>query len=213
MADLELKVQKREKTGKGAARKYRAAGLIPAEYYSQHAGNVHLLLNAKEFETLIASARGVLALKVEGEKKVHRSVIKDIQFHPLTSKPVHVDFQGVKKGEKLTVTVPVVLKGTAAGVKVGGILEHMIRELQIECLPKDLPEQLELDISDMNVGDVLRVKDLQYENIRILDDPNEAIVMIEMSKVAEVAEGEEEELPEEEMAEPEVITAKKEEEE
>lgn len=213
MTELVIKAQKRENTGKGSARKFRAQGLIPGEFYSSHEGNYHILLNQKEFETLLPEARGLVSLKIEGAKKSFPCVIKDIQREPVKENILHVDFQGVKRGEKLTVKVPVVLVGTAEGVKAGGILEHMIRELEVECLPKDIPDKLEIDITEFKIGDALHVKDLEFGNIRIMDDPEETILLIEHSRVArELPEEAAEEEEVEEITEPEVITARKEEE-
>lgn len=213
MTEIVIKARKREKIGKGSAKKFRAQGLIPGEFYSTHDGNYHVLLDRKEFETVLPDAHGLVSLKIDGVKKELPCVIKDIQREPVKDHILHVDFQGVKQGEKLTVKVPVILTGTAEGVKAGGILEHLIRELEVECLPKDIPDKLEIDISDFKIGDALHVKDLQFENIRIMDDPEETILLIEHSRVARELPEEQEVEEAEEITEPEVITARKEEEE
>ncbi|GAB4379760.1 MAG: 50S ribosomal protein L25 [Calditrichia bacterium] len=212
--NIVVSAKPREKTGKSAAKKYRAQGLIPAEFYSSHEENMHLLLDKKDFEMMLSKAHGLLDLEIEGAKKKFLSVVKDLQYHPVRGDVLHVDFLGVKRGEKLTIHVPIVLQGTAAGVKAGGILEHIIREVEVECLPKDLPEQLEIDITNLEIGDSIRVKDLKFENIRILDDPEETILLIEHARLTkEVEEMEAAEMEEEEEKEPEVITSRKEEEE
>jgi large subunit ribosomal protein L25 len=211
MTETVVKAKVREETGKSAARRYRREGLIPAEYYTHGGKNQHLLVDRKTFEHMLSGGHGIIQLEIEGQKKKIQCFIKDIQYDPINGHVLHVDFQGVRKGEKIVVKVPLVLTGTAAGVKAGGVLEHIIRELEIECLPKDLPEQLEWDITDMKLGDVLRVQDLHFDNIRLLDDPNETIAILEKTRAAEAVAAEEEGV-EEEMQEPEVITAKKEEE-
>ncbi len=210
MAEVLVKAKKREQTGKSATKQYRREGWIPGEFYSSHDENEHLLLNMKDVEATLISSHGLLTLDVEGQKKKLQCFVKDLQFHPVKGHVLHVDFQGIRKGEKITINVPVTLTGTAVGVKNGGILEHFIREFEIECLPKDIPEKIEIDISDMKIGDQVRVKDLQMENVKISDDPEETIVMIEHPRLEE--EKEEEEV-EEEMAEPELIRSRKEEEE
>ena len=213
MAELKLKAQKRDMIGRGAAKKYRQDGWIPAEYYSSQKDNIHLILNQKEFESKLLHAHGLLELEVEGEKEKLQCVLKDLQIDPVKETLVHADFQGVKLGEKLTLDIPIVLKGTAAGVKAGGILEFITREVEIECFPNDIPDNLDIDVTDLEIGDSVRIKDLKFEKIRILDDEDETILIVEHAKVvqeleeAEVAEGEEE------VQEPEVITARKEEEE
>ncbi|MBN2365260.1 MAG: 50S ribosomal protein L25 [Calditrichaeota bacterium] len=216
MSQTKLEAKIREKTGKGAARKYRYDGWIPAEFYSAHDENIHLLLNTKEFENILSHGHGLFNLKVDGKKEDFQCVIKDIQLDPVLGYVLHADFQGVKLGEKLTLTVPISLKGTAAGIKAGGILEFVIRELEVECLPKDIPDHLELDISGLQIGDSLRVKDLSYENIRILDDSDETIVLVDHPRLVQEAEEEEEAeelLLEEEQKEPELVRSRKKEEE
>jgi large subunit ribosomal protein L25 len=215
MAELKLKAQKRDMIGRGAAKKYRQDGWIPAEYYSSQKDNIHLILNQKEFESKLLHAHGLLKLEVEGEKEKLQCVLKDLQIDPVKESLIHADFQGVKLGEKLTLNIPIVLKGTAAGVKAGGILEFITREAEIECLPDEIPDNLEIDVTELEIGDSVRIKDLKFEKIRILDDEDETILIVEHAKVvqeleeAEVEEGEE---GEEEVQEPEVITARKEEE-
>ncbi len=205
MAELSVKAKKREQTGKGATKKYRYEGWIPAEFYSSHDDNVHLLLNEKDLGSTLVDSHGLINLNVEGQKKKLQCFIKDIQFHPVKGNILHVDFQGIRKGEKITITIPVTLQGTAEGVKNGGILEHFIRELEIECLPQDIPDAIEIDVSDFVMGDSFRIKDLEVENVKIFNDPEELILNIEYPKPEEEIEEELEGELEEEMQEPEVI--------
>ncbi len=213
MADLKLKAQKRERTGKRATKEYRREGWIPAEYYSSQKDNIHLILNSKEFESKLLHAHGLLELEVEGEKEKLQCILKDLQIDPVKETLLHADFQGIKIGEKLTLDVPIVLKGTATGVKEGGILEFITREVEIECFPKDIPNQLEIDVTALEIGDSVRIRDLKYDNIEILNDEDETILILEHAKVVEEVEEAEVGEGEEEITEPEVITARKEEEE
>jgi large subunit ribosomal protein L25 len=213
MAELKLKAQKRDMIGRGAAKKYRQDGWIPAEYYSSQKDNIHLILNQKEFESKLLHAHGLLELEVEGEKEKLQCVLKDLQIDPVKETLVHADFQGVKLGEKLTLDIPIVLKGTAAGVKAGGILEFITREVEIECFPNDIPDNLEIDVTGLEIGDSVRIKDLKFDKIRILDDEDDTILIVEHAKVVQELEEAEVEEGEEEVQEPEVITARREEEE
>jgi large subunit ribosomal protein L25 len=216
MSQTSLKAKLRDKTGKAATRKYRVDGWIPAEFYSAREKNLHLLLNGRDFERILTHGHGLFSLEVEGNKDQLQCVIKDIQLDPVAGSVLHADFQGVKLGEKLTLSVPIVLKGTAAGIKAGGILEFITREVEIECLPKDIPEQIEVDVTSLQIGDSVRVKDLNFENFRILDEPEDTILMLEHPKLAAEAEEEEKEeelLVEEEPKEPELVRKRKEEEE
>lgn len=214
MAETKIKAKIREKTGKGAARKYRSEGWIPAEYYSHRDDNLHLLLDRKEFESTIVHGHGLINVEVEDQKKKLQVVIKDMQFDPVKGNLLHADFLGVTLGEKLTLRVPITLVGDSVGVKAGGILEFIIRELEIECLPSQIPDNLKIDVTNLEIGDSIHVEDLSFENIKILDDPEETILLVEHSRVGkeiEEAEAEAEEIvEEEEIQEPEVIGRKKE---
>jgi len=205
-----LETQKREHVGKRSSRRYRREGMIPGVYYYHGEEAVPIIFNSKMLTLFLNTAHGLIDLKIEGEKETKKCVLKEIQSDPVTGNFLHVDFLGVKMGEKITVKVPLVLKGLAPGIKAGGILEHLIRDLEIECFPRHLPEKLEIDVSSLEISDSIHVKDLNFENILILDDPDDAIVILEAPRV--VVE-EVEEVLEEEMEEPEVIGEKKPEEE
>lgn len=212
MSDV-IEAKKRTKTGKSSARQYRREGYVPGIYYAHGEPAIPVLFEEKMLRHFVGGSHALVDLKIEGEKSPHTCILKEIQQDPVSGKVLHVDFQGVKMGEKIVVTVPVVLTGTPAGVKEGGILEHMIRELEIECFPRDLPETLEVDVSQLKIGDAIHVKDLTFKNIRILDDPEETILVIEAPRVAEEVAAEEELSEFAEPQEPEVIGEKKESEE
>jgi large subunit ribosomal protein L25 len=215
MAETKLVAKMRDKTGKGASRKYRVDGWIPVEFYSSRDENVHLLLPSKEYEKTLIRGHGLFNLELEGQEKNFQCIIKELQIDPVKGTVLHADFQGVKLGEKIVIKVPLIVLGTSAGVKAGGIMEFIIREVQVECLPTEIPEKLEIDVSALNIGDSIRIKDLKFENIVILDDPEEAVLLVEHPKIAK----EFEEVPEtvevaapEEPQEPEVIRARRKEE-
>jgi large subunit ribosomal protein L25 len=212
MSAVVIEAQKRDETGSRNARRYRREGKIPGVFYIDGGEAVHLWFDAKQLTYFLNHAHGLVDLEVSGDKSALKCVLKDVQYHPVNEEPLHVDFLGVKMGEKLQLSISLVLRGTPEGVKSGGILEHMIRELDIECLPKDIPNHLEYDISHMDLGDAIHVKDLAYDNITILNDPSETIALVELPKVT-VSEVEEIEETEEEMMEPEVIGKGKQEEE
>lgn len=203
--------QKRSQIGKKSSRKLRRAGKTPGIIYSRGDNAVALEFNSKDLKNFISAGHGLLDLKIQGEKAPQKCVIKDIQLDPVSGEIIHVDLMGVTMGEKLTVTVPIVLTGTPTGVKLGGILEHLVREINVECLPRHIPESIEVDISELGIGDSLHIYDIKAENIEILDAKDETVVHVTAPKaVVETVEEVSEEL--EETAEPEVITSKKEEE-
>ena len=206
-----IEAKKRELMGKKNAKNYRGEGNIPGVYYFHGNEAIPLLFDGMKLTQFLMGHRGLIDLKIEGEKEPLKCFLKDYQRDPVTDVPIHVDFQGVKMGEKIVIYVPLVVRGTPAGVKVGGIMEHITRELEIECFPKDLPEILEVDVSQLEIGDSIHIEDLKYENITILDDPEETVVLVEAPRIVVEEEVSEEE--EEELTEPELIGEKKEEEE
>ncbi len=209
----EIEATLREERGKGQARKLRRQGFVPGVFYEKGKEAIALAFNAKDLQKFLDETHAIVDIKVKGKKRSLKAIIKDVQTHPVTDEVIHVDFQGVTMSEKLTAVVPVVLTGTPEGVKQGGMLEHLIRELEIECYPKDLPETLEIDVSQLKIGDSIHVSDLKFDNLRILDDPSETIVVIEGPKVATEGEVAAEEVSGVEMTEPEVIKKGKEAEE
>lgn len=195
-----IEAKRRDMLGKTHLKKYRREGYIPGVYYFHGNEAIPLLFDSKKMVQFLTGHRGLIDLQIEGEKEPLKCFLKDYQLDPVTDVPIHFDFQGVKMGEKITVYVPLIVRGTPAGVKNGGIAEHLIRELEIECLPSHLPEFLEIDISHLEIGDSIHIKDLSFENVRILNDSEETVVLVETPRIVV-----EEEVAEEEMVEPERI--------
>lgn len=211
MATVMIEARKRDKSGTRNARQYRREGLVPGVFYIDGKEAVQLLFDAKNLSNFLNHTRGLVELEIAGEKAARECVLKEVQYHPVTDEPLHVDFLGVKMDEKIEIQVPLILKGTPEGVKTGGMLEHLVRQLTIECFPGNIPNVLEVDVSGLAVGKSVRVGDLKYENITILNDPNETVALVELPKAAI---SELEEMPQEaEITEPEVIGKGKESEE
>lgn len=196
-----IEAKKRKSVGKKSTKKHRSEGYIPGVYYFRGNEAMPLLFDSLKMTQFLRGHRGLLDLKIEGEKEPLKCFLKEYQRDPVTDDPIHVDFQGVKMGEKIIVSVPLLVQGTPVGVKNGGVLEHITRELEIECLPSHLPETLELDVSHLEIGDSIHIEELNFENIRILDDPETTVVLVEMPRIMV----EEEPTEEEEMVEPELI--------
>ncbi|GAB4180154.1 MAG: 50S ribosomal protein L25 [Calditrichia bacterium] len=197
---------------KNVARKLMREGKVPAVFYHKNDENIFLEIEIREMQKLINTEHSIIQLEIDGGKSKKDCIIKSVQFDPIKGFPIHVDFQGVVKGEKIKTDVHIVLKGTPAGIKQGGYMEHFLRTLHIECLPKDLPDNIEIDVSSLGLGQSVHVKDLQLDNLKILNDPEDIICMVEAQRTAEVEEVEAKELGEE-SAEPEVIKQKNVEEE
>ena len=188
----------RQTNGKSATRKLRTDECIPAVVYGLN-DNVSLSINPKELRKLIeAKGRNVLIeLKVDGDSAENRNVVlKEFQTHPLKPGWVHIDFLEIDISKKIKVKVPIFLVGVSPGEKQGGIVNHIIRALEIESLPNDIPEKFEVDMSGVELNQMVRVSDLSLgESIEVLNDPNDIVLNVHLEKVKEeqpeVEEGEE----------------------
>jgi large subunit ribosomal protein L25 len=210
MAEAELKVELREKQKKSGLKQLRREGKMPGVYYSDGEAAVLITLDLKAFQGLISRRVNIFDLDF-GKGKKKPSIIREMQLDPISDDILHVDLYGIKTSEKIAIKVPINLVGTARGAKeMGGVLEHPMREIEIECLPKDVPDGVDLDVSELGINERLRVEDIQLENIVILSDPKSLVAQVVPPKV-EVVEEEEVVAEEEELEEPEVITAKEEE--
>jgi large subunit ribosomal protein L25 len=215
MERISIQAEKREGSGKGAARSLRRAGKVPATLY--RAGEAQSIqLSRKELSRLVNSVAGEQVMVdlqfTDGEKKL--ALLKDFQVDPIRSELLHTDFFEVSLTETVRVTVHVATKGEPIGVKRdGGILQHPIREIMIECLPDKIPGKIEVDISKLEVGQSLHVSDLKLEEgVKVLTDPGEVIVNV-VAAVEEVAAPVAEVAAAPAAAEPEVIKKGKKEEE
>ncbi len=160
----ELNARTREGKGKEFAKKMRAAGKIPAVLYGHGFDPLMLELDAREVAAIMRSEggmHGLMDLKVEdGKEKDHLVMVKGLQRHPTKPLVIHIDFQKIKRGEKVHTEVPLVFSGEPKGVKLGGILQHNLYEVRVECESTDLPERIEVNIAALGIGDNLRVSDL-----------------------------------------------------
>jgi large subunit ribosomal protein L25 len=208
MALVSLKADDRTPGRKGGARKLRRSGRVPAVLYGIGEVPKPVSLDAKELDILLrkhGASSIILDLAVEGEAAGKSSaLVKEIQRHTVTGQVLHVDLQRVSAERKLTVDVPIVLTGEATGVKEGGVMETILREIQVECLPGDMPDKLEIDVSEMNIGDAIHVRDLSLPKTEILNDPENVVVTLVPPTVYEEVKVEEEEAAAE-AAEPELV--------
>lgn len=216
MEEIILEAQKRQETGTRKVNRLRKRALIPAVVYGEGKQPLSIQLAARDFLNLIAVHRGesfVLKLKIKDNGKYQeRSVlIKQIQHHPVRDDCIHVDFNEISLTKTIRVKVPLVAVGEAIGVKFdGGVLDHILWELEIECLPAQIPESIEVNVSGLKVGDSLHVKDLAVgEGIKLLNDPEAAVLAVAMPRKEEAAPAAAE-AGAEVKAEPEVIKEKKE---
>jgi len=198
---IDLKTEKRTVTGNGPARRLRRAGQIPAVYYGPNTKPVLLSVNKNDIETVLKKGGvGQVILKLviqnNGETRTMPAMIKELQTHPVSRNFIHIDFYEINMDRKITVKVPIVTTGVAKGAEFGGILQIVRRELEVECLPLEVPESIVIDISDLDIGDSIHVGKISLEGeIEILEDDNRTVVTV-LSPKLEEAEPEEEEAEE-----------------
>lgn len=188
---LQVEVSTRKETGKEKAKKMRRAGQFPAVMYSKGSPATSLQVEERAFNTAIhrhGAGHSVMKLIVDGSDKEHTVVVKSIQRHPVRRSVLHVDFQEVSMTEKIQAAVALVFIGQASGVKAGGTLQHGLYEITVEALPADIPEQIELDISDIEIGGHLRVADIPVqEKVAIITNKDDVVVSVVAARLAEEA--------------------------
>jgi large subunit ribosomal protein L25 len=214
MATASLSAQPRSDRGKGVARKLRAAGEVPGVIYGHGREPQSLTVNAREFARLAERVRitsTVIELALEG--KTARTLIRELQRDPIKRSVIHIDFQELVAGEKVTVSVPLRFVGTPEGVKTGGgILEETMHSVEVSCDPANIPDHIDVDVSALTIGHSLHIGDLKLpEGVEVTDDAEQTIAVVSAPKAEEVvapAEGAEAATP----AEPELIRKPKDEE-
>ncbi len=210
MEQIDLKAQVRTTTGKGPARALRREGRIPAVLYGQKTDSIMLSIDFKEFELIVKKANigsVLLNLQIQNGKTITRpAMIKELQTNPVTGAFLHVDFYEIDMQRRITVSVPVVTRGKSAGVEEGGLLQIVRRELELFCLPTAIPESIEVDISDLTIGDSIHVQEIALPgDVELPEDIDFTVITVLAPKVEEEPV-EEEELEEgEEVAEEEGV--------
>jgi len=210
MEGIELNAETRVANGSNAARRLRADGKVPANLYGHGMAPLSLTVGAREFLRVmhVSGENALLKLKITGEEAQNvDAIVKEIQLHPVTDACYHIDFNAISLKEKIEVHVPVHETGDCPGVRDGGLLEHTHRELEIECLPTDIPERIDVPIDQLQIGDVVHVRDIVFpEGIKCLNDPDDVVLSVHTQQAEEEDEGEEDVVS----AEPEVIGKAKE---
>lgn len=213
MAQLTVQAEERQETGKGANRRLRMQGKLPAVIYGQGLETLSVSVNAQDVDLILHSEAGhntIFQLQVSG--KLTTVLIKDYQLDPVKGSLLHADFQAVALDQKMTFAVPIQIVGTAEGVIAGGVLDQVLREIEVECLPTEVPDHIPLDVTELEIGDSVRVEALQLDSpkLRLLSAPDLVILSVVPPHVEEVVE---EIVEEEELEEPELIKKGKAEEE
>jgi large subunit ribosomal protein L25 len=183
----------------------RNQGMIPGVYYARGEQNLNIQVQALLLNKLVFTSEShVIDLRLS-DGSSRRCILRDVQFDPVSDKPVHFDLQGLKENEKLTMDIPIVLVGgIPKGVRDGGMLQHVVHKVKISCLPKDMPEKIEVNVADLGINDLVHISDLSVPNVVILDNAENMVVGVIPPAVVK------EEVPaeavvEETLKEPEVV--------
>jgi large subunit ribosomal protein L25 len=187
-----LKAQKREGTGKGVARKLRQSGRVPAVLYGRELDALHLSIDAREAEILFRSIsvdNTIVELKVEDDKAPYETLVREIQMHPWRASMLHVDFLRIQADVEVDLDVPVPLEGVPAGVRLnGGVLEQIVHEVPIRCLPSLIPESIVLDVTGLDLNQSLHVSDIVLgSGIELRMPGDQTICMVAVPRVVEEA--------------------------
>ena len=192
MAEKKLTGAPRDSTGKGAARKLRAQGKVPAILYGRGSDPVTIAVDSRELWHVLHTDAGMnvlIDLHVDGDR--HLAMPKEVQRDIVRGEFLHADFIKISRTEKITVKVPIALVGESPGVKEGGVVEHHLWELEVECLPTDVPESIEADISGLEINDALHVSDLRApEGVEVLTPEEESVVTVVPAPILKVEEEE-----------------------
>ncbi|MEX1139229.1 MAG: 50S ribosomal protein L25 [Bacteroidota bacterium] len=177
MSEIIINAEIRKELGK-RVKAVRNAGKIPGVYYGHGQKNIPVSMQELTLRPLFkTSATHVINLKLD-DGSSHTCILRDIQFDPVTEKPVHFDLFGLNADEELTIEVPVVLKGTPQGVKDGGTLQHVMHRLRVSCLPKYIPDHVEINVEEMKINTSVHVKDLSIPNVRVLENASSTVAAV-----------------------------------
>jgi len=183
MSKVVLVARNRQSKGSVEARRTRRAGRIPAVLYGRSGKAISIDLDAMEFATGVKNISESTIVKVEVEGKSYDAFVKDTQRNIIGGNILHVDFYEVESGVSLRARVPIQLKGNAMGVRDGGILEFPLHEIEVECLPADLPERIELDISNLGVNQSIHVRDIPLSDaIRVISAEDQVVALVKYAK-------------------------------
>jgi len=209
MKEVTIEAQIREQRGKQVKR-LRREGKVPGVYYLHGEPSLPIVLTEIALQPLQKSSETHLIRLKTSDGSERRCILREIVYDPVSDRPVHFDLQGFRADEKIRVEIPIVLKGTAQGQRDGGLVQHILHRLRVECLPDSTPEHIEINIEGLGINHSVHVRDLALEHVTILDSPNSAIVAVIPPTIEKVETPEEKAAAAAAAAEPEVIKKGKE---
>ncbi len=185
MKKVELSANVRKEFSKSAKTKLRNSGFVPGVFYSRTDDVVSFYVPETHINPLVFTSEAhVIELKLD-DGTSHDCILKDIQFDPVTDRVIHFDLLGLIKGETIAIDLPLSFVGSPVGVREGGQLQVYLHKVHVECLPSDIPEHLEVNIADLKLGHSIHVRDLSFENIKILTSPETSLVGVAVPRTAE----------------------------
>lgn len=177
MSEIIINAVVRKETGK-RAKALRRTGKVPGIYYGHGQSNIPISLGELDLQPLYrTSATHVINLKLD-DGSSHTCILRDIQLDPVTERPVHFDLFGLNENEEVTIEVPVTVQGTPKGVKDGGILQHILHRLRVSCLPKHIPDHIEINVETLEINRSIHVRDLNIPNVKLVENENSAVVAV-----------------------------------
>jgi large subunit ribosomal protein L25 len=196
-----LRAKRRYESGKGAARKIRSAGQVPAILYGKDQESIPLTIDAREALRLfhsISVENTIINVQIDEDKEEMETLVREIQMHPFRPGIVHVDFFCIERGVALEVEIPVNYVGTPHGVREGGILEIILHEFRVKCTPSKIPKSIEIDVIRLDIGDSIHVGEIKMEeDVELLTDPEQTACIVSAPRIEEEEEVVEEEFDEE----------------
>jgi large subunit ribosomal protein L25 len=203
VAEIVLNATVRKIVGRKSTNEARKNDMVPGVFYLGNEVNTPLIVNKMDLRPIIYTSKTHVIKLVLDDGTETSCIIKDVQFDPVTDNVVHFDLIGLVAGQMIKIEIPILLTGTAVGAKEGGLLQQSIHRVEVECLPKDIPAHIELDVTNLNIGDSLTMADITLPNVNVLLDDAVNIASVATPRIAEEEEVEEE--GEEGATEPEVV--------
>ena len=183
MKSITINGSKRESVGKSSSKALRNAGQIPCVLYGGE-GPIHFSAPELAFSKLVYTSNAYTVVIALGEKEQFSAIMQDIQFHPVTDKILHIDFYQLFEDKQISIDIPVKLNGNAIGVRLGGNLQRNTRKLRVKALPTNLPDSIEIDISELNIGDKVYITELSNENYEFLHPDNTVVCQVRKARAA-----------------------------
>ena len=180
MAEFKIELNQRKELGEKSSKKFRNEGMIPGIFYSSSEKPFPFYIDKKHLYDALRSSSRVYSLNINGKNLY--GIFKDIQYHPVSEKIIHVDLYGISLKDKITISIPLILKGESPGLKMGGMMTQTLLEVEVTCSATKVPESIEIDISQLELGSILHVSDLEIEDGEIVTSGEATIVSIQLPK-------------------------------